>query len=581
MKQSASLIGNPPARRRAFRLFALALTLLTLALALPAGAAAIASHGAGVIPPPTISGVRPIAGPVGTVVTLSGSGFSGATVVELVHAEAVFTVLSDTQIRLIVPAGARSGRIGVTTPAGSAVSAAWFTVGPTLKSFTPASGPAGTLVTLTGINFTSTTRVAFNDVRATSVTVVSPAQITAVVPFAATTGPISVSSRAGSSFSADPFIVTAAPLITVTAPTGTGSYVRGSSLTVSWTIAPATAAGEFGLWARSPGGGLYIGKLVPASGAASYATSLTLDVPTGSGYQVIVAWRATAGSGAWTSFGTSPGSFAVTGSPAAKAITAFSFEGLTPPVSGAIDESAHTIALTVPVGTNVTALVATFTTTGAAVEVTSTPQVSGVTPNDFTSPVAYTVTAADASTQDYLVTVTPAPAGIKIGDHYGGGIVAYILLPGDPGYVAGQTHGLIAATADQTGESYGIPWATEAYRRYSVPEGTGTAFGTGLANTNAIIFQNGASTTYAAGLARAYNGGGSGDWYLPSRDELNKLYLNRAAIGGFDITLSPYYWSSSEYDSKAAWAQGFDDGRQYGGNAYKQGTARVRAVRAF
>ena len=312
MKQSASLIGNPAARRRAFRLFALALTLLTLALALPAGAAAIASHGADVIPPPTISGVRPIAGPVGTVVTLSGSGFSGATVVELVHAEAVFTVLSDAQIRLIVPAGARSGRIGVTTPAGSAVSAAWFTVGPTLKSFTPASGPAGTLVTLTGINFTSTTRVAFNDVRATSVTVVSPAQITAVVPFAATTGPISVSSRAGSSFSADPFIVTAAPLITVTAPTGTGSYVRGSSLTVSWTIAPATAAGEFGLWARSPGGGLYIGKLVPASGAASYATSLTLDVPTGSGYQVIVAWRATAGSGAWTSFGTSPGSFAVT-----------------------------------------------------------------------------------------------------------------------------------------------------------------------------------------------------------------------------------------------------------------------------
>ncbi len=326
MPQPATPTGKPAARRRAPRLLGVALVLLALALAPPAAAAAFASPGATVIPPPTISGFTPTAGPVGAVVNLTGSGFSGATVVELVHAEAAFTVLSDARIRLTVPAGARSGRISVTTPAGTATSAAWFTVGPTVKSFTPASGPAGTLVTLTGINFTNATRVAFNGARATRFRVVSPAQITAIAPAAATTGPIGVTTRAGSSLSATSFTVTAAaPLVTVSAPTGTGSYLRGDNLTVSWTIAPDAAAGEFGLWARSPAGGWYIGKLVPASGAASYAASLTLDVPTGGGYQAIVAWRAAAGGGAWTSFGTSPGSFEVTGKdePAIGEVTEF------------------------------------------------------------------------------------------------------------------------------------------------------------------------------------------------------------------------------------------------------------------
>ena len=102
------------------------------------------------------------------------------------------------------------------------------------------------------------------------------------------------------------------------------------------------------------------------------------------------------------------------------------------------------------------------------------------------------------------------------------------------------------------------------------------AIGTGSANTNAIIAQNGAGSTYAAGLARAYSGGGYSDWYLPSRDELNQLYLNQVAIGGFG---SAFYWSSSEYVPYAALSQAFDSGGQYNGN--KSGASRVRAVRAF
>ena len=87
-----------------------------------------------------------------------------------------------------------------------------------------------------------------------------------------------------------------------------------------------------------------------------------------------------------------------------KAITAYSLVG----VAGTINESAKTIAVTLPFGTNVTALVATFTTTGTGVTVAAVPQISATTTNNFTSPVAYLVTAADGTTATYNVTVTVA-----------------------------------------------------------------------------------------------------------------------------------------------------------------------------
>ena len=111
---------------------------------------------------------------------------------------------------------------------------------------------------------------------------------------------------------------------------------------------------------------------------------------------------------------------------------------------------------------------------------------------------------------------------ISVGDFLQGGVVFYIFVDGDTGYVAGETHGLIAAVQDQ---SSGIRW----YNGINVTTGaTGTAIGTGSANTDAIInVQGPTETSYAAGLARAYTGGGHIDWFLPSKDELNKMYLNK------------------------------------------------------
>jgi len=162
---------------------------------------------------------------------------------------------------------------------------------------------------------------------------------------------------------------------------------------------------------------------------------------------------------------------------------------------------------------------------------------------------------------------------LTIGSAYQGGKVAYVDKPGDPGYVAGQTHGLIAATADQ--KSTGVQWYNGSY---TATGATGTALGTGLSNTDTIISVQGTpSSGYAAGVARAYHGGGYADWYLPSKDELNQLYLHQKAIGHFGPN---YYWSSSEFDANTAWAKAFDISSP--AYAYsKNGASYVRAVRSF
>ena len=176
----------------------------------------------------------------------------------------------------------------------------------------------------------------------------------------------------------------------------------------------------------------------------------------------------------------------------------------------------------------------------------------------------------------------------EIGDFYQGGVIFYIFKSVDVGYyVSGQVHGLIVTVVDQSTSI--IQWYNGSYITTGA---TATAVGTGRTNTDTIIaIQGPTATTYAAGLARAYRGGGYDDWYLPAKDELHQMSLNRSAInttaalnGGSDLSTSGFvfwYWSSTEFDGNKAWSQSFTNGHQYGLNKNTTRNAIVRAVRAF
>ncbi|TDD99387.1 beta strand repeat-containing protein [Flavobacterium cellulosilyticum] len=158
---------------------------------------------------------------------------------------------------------------------------------------------------------------------------------------------------------------------------------------------------------------------------------------------------------------------------------------------------------------------------------------------------------------------------LSVGQSYQGGIIAYIFVSGDSGYIAGQTHGLIATTSNQ---SAGAQWGCSG----TSITGTSTTLGTGLANTSAIIGSC-STTTIAAALCNNLSSGGYTDWYLPSYTDLTKLYLNQTTIGGFSAVS---YWSSSQASSTTAYSINFSTGTGNSSSS-KSALMYVRAIRKF
>jgi hypothetical protein len=231
--------------------------------------------------------------------------------------------------------------------------------------------------------------------------------------------------------------------VTITAADGTRV-----TYTVTVTKAPSSAKA---ITAFS-----FVGFTAFAGTINEAAKTIAVDLPSGTDVRNLTATFATAGKvvkvdttvqisgGAPSNNFTSPVAYTVTavdGTTAtyavtviiapdpAKVITAYSFAGFTG-AAGTVNETAKTIAVTVPYGTDVTNLKATFTTTGTVVKVGTAVQTSTATENDFTNPVAYLVTAADGSTTPvpYTVTVTLAPSNLKTITAYS--FVGFTAFPG-------------------------------------------------------------------------------------------------------------------------------------------------------
>ncbi|WP_211340393.1 hypothetical protein [Prosthecochloris vibrioformis] len=141
-----------------------------------------------------------------------------------------------------------------------------------------------------------------------------------------------------------------------------------------------------------------------------------------------------------------------------------------------------------------------------------------------------------------------------------GGIVGYILQPGDPGYEKGIVKGLVIAEKAMDPETFqGYNWndlsnSLDVRNQFRVAGASATAIGTGASNTRQLLETYPASQRprSAGVLASAYRGGNYTDWFLPSLYELMAIMENRALIDQLD-SAKKGYWTSSEWDRWFAW----------------------------
>jgi hypothetical protein len=218
---------------------------------------------------------------------------------------------------------------------------------------------------------------------------------------------------------------------------------------------------------------------------------------------------------------------------------------------------------------------------------TSNGRITG-TPTETRTATTYTIIGTSASGETATATYRLRVTG-DIGDvGPGGGVIFYYLAAGfkcgttrtaNCKYLEAAPSGWNGGATDPTAKwanAYGV------INNGSSPEtATATAIGWGYRNTRAIILAGNTDTGTAAALADSYTVTVGGvlvdDWYLPSLDELNEMYIRRASIGGF---ADYYYWSSTDSDSNNARRQYFPGGENSTGSG-KTAPLYVRPIRAF
>ena len=207
--------------------------------------------------PATITGVAPNSGKTagGDSVTITGTNFTGATAVTFGSTAATnVVVVSSTSITATTPAGTGTVNVSVTTPAGTVTDTGAFTyvAAPTISTVSPGAGPTagGTLVTITGTNFTTATAVDFGSTAATSYTVVSATSITATTPAGTGTVNVTVTSPGGTATATNAYQFTNAPTISSISPT-VGPQAGGVTVTVNGNNLSGVTGVSFGTTAAT------------------------------------------------------------------------------------------------------------------------------------------------------------------------------------------------------------------------------------------------------------------------------------------------------------------------------------------
>ena len=293
---------------------------------------------------PTVGGFAPASGPVATDVTLTGTGFAGATGVAFNGVAADFTVDSGTQITATVPVGATTGAITVTTPGGTGTSAASFTVTAAAVSLTvtvPSGVEAWGTGTAQNLGWTLNAAVSNGQFGVWLINQTTGAWYDAgyyaAVPGQTSYAPgFTVPNVPDGAYSAvvyyrtDPTqwvwsangsspgtatITQSSLAITVTVPNGIESWPTGSTQNLGWTLnAAAPAGGQFGVWLinQTTGSWYDAGYYDTVDGQTVYTPSFVVpSIPAGS-YVAVVYYRTDPTQWVWQTFASSSGAATVT-----------------------------------------------------------------------------------------------------------------------------------------------------------------------------------------------------------------------------------------------------------------------------